>query len=100
MLILTTVLNIVKYHYNVEFDEESFMYQRFITHLKYFVIRHLSGEDSSEKESEMYQLFKERYVSEYQCVNKIEHYLNEMYGWNLNIDEKFYLMIHIHRNVN
>ena len=41
---------IVKYHYNVEFDEESFMYQRFITHLKYFVIRHLSGEDSSEKE--------------------------------------------------
>ncbi|ODJ58790.1 PRD domain-containing protein [Brochothrix thermosphacta] len=100
MLILTNVLNIVKYHYNVEFDEESFMYQRFITHLKYFVIRHLSGEDSSEKESEMYQLFKERYVSEYQCVNKIEHYLNEMYGWNLNIDEKFYLMIHIHRNVN
>ncbi|EUJ37644.1 PRD domain-containing protein [Brochothrix campestris] len=99
MKILTNILNIVQYHFNVEFDEESFMYQRFITHLKFFVIRHLGNEVIEGKVDEMYGLMKERYVAEDQCIHKIEQYLGEMYGWTLSEDEKLYLIIHINRNV-
>ncbi len=33
------ILKIVKYHFNIEFDEESINYYRFLTHLKFFTQR-------------------------------------------------------------
>ena len=37
------ILKMVKYHFNIEFDEESINYYRFITHLKFFTQRLSSG---------------------------------------------------------
>lgn len=37
--IIQNVLKIIKYNYNIEFDESSISYERLITHLKFFAQR-------------------------------------------------------------
>ena len=37
--IMREILNIVKYHFKFEYDENSLSYQRFVTHLKFFAHR-------------------------------------------------------------
>ena len=39
---IQNILNIVKFHFNIELDEYSLHYERFITHLKFFAQRMLS----------------------------------------------------------
>lgn len=34
--VMQEILSIVKYHFHIDFDEESLHYYRFITHLKFF----------------------------------------------------------------
>lgn len=41
--IIQHILNIVKYHFSMELDEYSLNYERFVTHLKFFVQRLFSG---------------------------------------------------------
>lgn len=36
------IVNIVKYHFQIKFDEESVYYHRFVTHLKFFCIKTVS----------------------------------------------------------
>lgn len=38
------ILTIITYHFQIDLDEESYAYSRFLTHLKYFVQRLASGE--------------------------------------------------------
>ena len=40
------ILNIVRYTFQVELDEKSLSYERFVTHLRFFVQRVISREDS------------------------------------------------------
>ncbi len=44
--IIQDVLNIVKYHFNIVIDEESLDYERFVTHLKFFVQRAMKEQES------------------------------------------------------
>ena len=37
--IIQEILNIVRYHLKISFDEESLDYHRFVTHLKFFAKR-------------------------------------------------------------
>ena len=43
MKVIQNTLNIVKYHFNIELDENSIHYDRFLTHLKFFVKRVFSN---------------------------------------------------------
>ena len=36
MKVIQNIVNIVKYHFNIELNENSIHYERFITHLKFF----------------------------------------------------------------
>lgn len=48
--IINNILNIVKYHYGIELDEDSLNYHRFLTHLRYLAYRLLNRELISEEE--------------------------------------------------
>src|SRR5699024_10412980 len=52
--IINEVINIVKYHYGIHFDEESMNYSRFITHLRYFAYRMLRGELNNDDNNTLY----------------------------------------------
>ncbi len=49
--IIQNILNIVKYHFNVEIDEYSLNYERFVTHLKFFIQRLFSGARLNDSET-------------------------------------------------
>lgn len=50
------ILNIVRYTFQVELDEKSLSYERFVTHLRFFVQRVISREDSERNDEEFDQL--------------------------------------------
>lgn len=91
------ILNIVKYHFKIEFNEESFNFTRFVTHIRYFILRQINKENLENDNEFMYDIMKKRYTEEYKCAKKIEEYLYINYKWSCSADEKLYLMMHIQR---
>ena len=91
------ILNIVKYTYDIELDEHSLNYERFITHLRFFFKR-LNNKTQYRNENEEFllQQVKEKYKDAYKCMLKIEKYLNV----ELSYEEQLYLTLHIKRIVN
>lgn len=91
------ILNIVKYTYDIELDEHSLNYERFITHLRFFFKR-LNNKTQYRNENEdfLLQQVKEKYKDAYKCMLKIEKYLNI----ELSYEEQLYLTLHIKRIVN
>lgn len=97
MKIIRRVLNIVRYHFHVELDEESIHYDRFITHLKFFVKRVFSGQELDENDESFFLMIRNQYREEYACVLKVYDYIEKEYGITLTNDEIMYLIIHIRR---
>ncbi|WP_334212291.1 PRD domain-containing protein [Clostridium paraputrificum] len=95
--VMQEILNIVKYHYRIDFDEESLSYYRFITHLKFFAQRLFNGKTYTDKDDEIYDMIKIKYPIAHECVKKVEKFIKEKYTYDLTKEEKLYLMIHIQR---
>ena len=92
MKIIRHILNIVRYHFHVDLDEESIHYDRFITHLKFFVKRVFSGQELDENDESFFIMFKNQYKEEYACVLKVYEYIRKEYGILLTNDEIMYLI--------
>ena len=95
--IVQDILNVVKYHYKMNLDENSFNYSRFVTHLRYFAQRLMQKELNSIDDDFLYEQVKSKYQEAYCCTEKIEAYLQKAHNNHLSKDEKAYLMLHIHR---
>lgn len=95
--VMQEVLNIVKYHFKMDFDEESLRYYRFITHLKFFAQRLFNKNTYTAKDDELYEMIRLKYPDAHGCVEKVEKFINEKYTYELTTEEKLYLMIHIER---
>ncbi|MEC3608190.1 BglG family transcription antiterminator LicT [Bacillus glycinifermentans] len=97
--VMQEILSIVKYHFHVDFDEESLHYYRFITHLKFFAQRLFSGSYMESKDDFLFDTVKNKYRDAYGCTNKIKQYIEKEYGCKLTSEELLYLTIHIERVV-
>ncbi|PTE91338.1 transcription antiterminator LicT [Staphylococcus equorum] len=91
------ILSLVKYHFRLDFDEESLTYFRFVTHLKFLAQRILSKNPLNTSEIELYDIVKEKYKNAFKCVKKIEVFLMKKYQYEMTKDEALYLTIHIQR---
>ncbi|MEI2467592.1 BglG family transcription antiterminator LicT [Niallia taxi] len=98
-IVINDILNIVKYHFKISYDEDSISYGRFITHLKFFSYRILTQKPSLVEDKELLSIIADRFPEAEKCAHKIEKMLLEHYDHKLTIDEKFYLIIHIERIV-
>lgn len=95
------ITQIVRFFFQIDIDEDSINYQRFLNHLRYYLIRQSSGETSKVLDNEeLFLTVKEKYHKEYQCVKKISHYLSERYRSGSTSDEKLYLTLHLARLIN
>lgn len=90
------ILNIVRYTFQVELDEKSLSYERFITHLRFFVQRVISREDSERNDEEFDQLIADRFPRSYECAQKIKSYMKKL-DYEVSDVEISYLAVHIHR---
>ncbi|MGL5313013.1 MAG: BglG family transcription antiterminator LicT [Peptostreptococcaceae bacterium] len=91
------ILNVIKYSYRMEFNEESIYYYRFVTHLKFFAQRILNKSSYEDDNEEIFEVFKDKYINSYNCVLKINNLMKQTYNYELSKDEQLYLMIHIER---
>ncbi|GGP08454.1 BglG family transcription antiterminator LicT [Oceanobacillus neutriphilus] len=91
------ILDIVKYHYGVELNESSVHYDRFFTHIKYFVRRISKEKNLLNEDLGFLDIIKTKYPQEYKCARKIEDYVNKEMNRELSEDEIVYLAIHIKR---
>ncbi|WP_121611260.1 BglG family transcription antiterminator LicT [Mesobacillus foraminis] len=97
--VMQEILNIVKYHFKIEFDEESLNYYRFITHLKFFAQRLFNKTYMDNEDDFLYDVIKEKYREAYQCSEKIREFISKKYNYDINAEELVYLTIHIARVV-
>lgn len=95
--IMQDILNIIKYYFQVTFDEKQLAYNRLTTHLKYFVQR-VSQETVSEGlDADFVAFITDKYPEAYQCTNRIAKYVENKIHQVLSEEEKLYLTVHIHR---
>jgi beta-glucoside operon transcriptional antiterminator len=97
--IIQQVLTLVKYHFNMEFDEDSLNYFRFVTHLKFFAQRLISNTYMEDGDDFLYQAIKEKHKKAFSCTEKIKDFFKKEYQHTLTHEEMLYLTIHIHRVV-
>ena len=96
--ILQEIIQVVNQELEMEFDESSTTYCRFVVHLRYFVIRQLSKEKVIDDDvGDLYNMMKVKYEMAYHCVLKINQLLKEKYHMEYSDSEEFYLVIHIQR---
>ena len=95
--LVQNILNIVKFFFKVNYNVESFYYQRFLRHLKFFSLRILS-DDKHKKlslENDLLPLIKDRYLDAYKCTIKIKDFVYDSFDYVLDDEEDLYLTIHI-----
>lgn len=95
--VLLKILDIAKYHFQIDLDENSLNYSRFVTHLRYFIKRQTSGEKLANADQLLFNVVKESYSKAFQCSLKIKRFLSSTYDWNVTDDELLYLTVHLQR---
>ncbi|NLC05812.1 MAG: PRD domain-containing protein [Erysipelothrix sp.] len=100
--LIKQILAIVRRFFNLEFDNQSVYYYRFVTHLKFFGQR-LFTEKLTEKPEDLNDLMPmliSKYQKSYECSQLISNFLEKSYHVNISNEEIMYLTIHIQRMVN
>ena len=95
--IIQNAVKITKYHYNMELDEGSLHFERFITHLKYFAMRVISKERLEKEDEVLTEIIRTQYPKAYRCAEKIREYIYQEYGFDASNAELSFLALHIER---
>jgi len=89
--------DIAKESLQKEVDETATSWQRFLTHLSFFAQRIMTGKKQSDKEALLFDSVSSAYPKAFETVEKIVKYIKENYSYEVGLDEKTYLMIHVNR---
>ncbi len=96
--ITQSIVNLVRYHFNLDVSEEELSYARFITHLKFFSQRLINFESLEEvMDISLLASLQRKYSESNRCVDKIGDFLKRNYNHDLSNDERVYLILHIAR---
>lgn len=92
--IIQEILNIIKYHFRIEYNEESLNYQRLVTHLKFFAHRLLSNSYVDNRDGSLNEIVALQYKESHGCAVKISDFILKNYGRKLTEDEVMFLTMH------
>lgn len=96
--IINEIVDVMMEHFQTSLEQESVSFSRFITHLRYFIVRQFNKESLSFKdENFLYEVLSQRYPQSFECASKLKTMLEQNYSFNITADEMVYLMIHIER---
>lgn len=96
---LKDIFNIIKYHFRVEINRDSLNYQRFLTHLQFFIQRMVEGRQIANKDDFIFTQVKAEYPYHYRASQLIGEYVFNLLQVSLTNDELLYLIIHLVRIV-
>lgn len=95
--IVVGISEIVRLHFGYDLEEDSFSYNRFMTHLQYLAQRIVSGVSGGKNDAFLYEQVKINYPESFICTQKIAAYIKTSYVFELSLDEQVFLTIHIQR---
>ncbi|GGG36463.1 transcriptional antiterminator, BglG family [Lactobacillus apis] len=95
--IVRDILSIVEHHFGIKLDKKSTSYERFLVHLKFFAHRVVDNEGFPEAQIKMVNQLAQSWPDIYECVEKIDQYMQDKHQIKINDDERLYLMLHINR---
>ncbi|BBF44003.1 beta-glucoside bgl operon antiterminator, BglG family [Lachnospiraceae bacterium KM106-2] len=96
-VIIKEIINIVQYTYGCELETTSLNYERFVTHLKFFIQRIVNAQVYPIDDDSMIQMTKKNYPQANQCASKIALYVEKKLNYQVTDEEIMYLTVHIHR---
>lgn len=89
--------NIIKEIYGVTLDPQSLDAMRLMTHLKFLaqrIFQNAVWEDDSDMD-EMYEYLLHRSPKNQIALERLDSYIRQNFGYQLNKQEKFYLLVHL-----
>ena len=96
--IIKGILEIVKYTFSVDYNEDSVSYSRFLTHLQALAHRLVQGIPLTDDLTDfLYEQVVPKCPEEYRSTDRIGAFLHDSFGITLSREEALYLAIHIHR---
>lgn len=95
--VMQEILQLVKYQLQLEYNESSLSYQRFVTHLKFFAQRMLTRTVVDDDDVSLHAAVKDNYPKAWKCAVKIAQLLQQSYQRELTAEEIMFLAIHIER---
>jgi len=95
--VIQDLLNIVRYHFGITIDEETLAYERFITHLKFFIQRAVRKQSYETGDMEFCNMIYRQYPDAHRCALKMVTYMERKMNYDLTDEEIMYLTVHIKR---
>lgn len=92
------VIDLVEQSFQIKLNEEDWNYQRFLTHLKFFIRRITARQvyDATD-EDELYLELRIKYPHVNRCVERIADMILIDFHYDISQEERLYLLIHIER---
>ena len=97
--LIQNAIIIVKNYFQIDVDESSLDYQRFVTHLRFLAQRIISNKMLNNQNDDFNKIISTMYPKEYQCSIEIKNYIKNNYNKNVTDEEIVYLAVHIKRLV-
>ena len=94
---IPAILSLVKAYFNVNIDEKTLYYERFVTHLKFLAQRIIKQELFNSKDADLNSMIRSMYPEEFKCSQSIGQYIEENFEYNITEEELAYLTVHIRR---
>lgn len=94
--LIQDVVNMVRYTYGIDLDENSLDYIRFVTHLKFFLSR-IFTKATYQGNEDLYGIVSVLYPKAAACVQKIAAYISQKLDYSLGLEEQGYLIIHVEK---
>lgn len=91
------VLNIVKYFYQIDLNENTLNYNRFITHIRFFARRLLKKEILTSDDNFLFEQIKNKMPKAKECADKVKDYFIKKFKITMSQEEMIYFMLHINR---
>ena len=94
---MADIVAFIETYFHCEINQDTTSFSRFITHLRYYLIRQLNFEIDDSINDELLEIVKEKYPDAYHCADMIARKLDEVYHSESADSEKLYLTLHINR---
>lgn len=95
------IIKIVEFHSNKRFDSDSLAFSRFVVHLQFFAERILTQTNYAGKNDHfLFEQIIKNYPGAFECSEKVKHFVSKRFGYEIEMEEQVYLVIHINKIIN
>lgn len=96
--LIKEVIRKVQQSFGVQLKKDTVSYSRFITHIRYFIIRQREMQSANiDLDLPLQEMVSQKYPKSFLCAQAIVQMMEEEYHWKVSQEELVYLTIHIER---